>query len=77
LTATINPARLFNETDISGSVASGKRADLLLLNADPLESIENTSNIFAVVNNGQLLSETDIKKRLDTLKENQSAASKQ
>ena len=76
-TATINPARLFNETNVAGSVAPGKRADLVLLNADPLENIENTTKIFAVVNNGQLLSEKELKRRLDELKEKQSAALKQ
>ena len=53
--ATLNPARALNRTRDHGSVAAGKLADLVLLDADPLEDVGNTLRIHAVVLNGRLL----------------------
>ena len=58
--ATINPARLLGREQTQGSVAAGKRADLVLLEADPVADIVNTRRIAAVVVRGRLLSKTDI-----------------
>jgi len=55
-TATINPARFLNETADFGTVEKGKTADLLLLDANPLESIANTRKIAGVVLAGKYLS---------------------
>jgi imidazolonepropionase-like amidohydrolase len=52
-TATLNPAKLFNATDSLGTVAQGKVADLVLLDADPLVDIENVMKIHAVIANGR------------------------
>jgi imidazolonepropionase-like amidohydrolase len=52
-TATLNPAKLLRATDSLGTVASGKLADLLLLDANPLADITNTTTIRAVVANGR------------------------
>lgn len=52
--ATVEPARYFNEDAVAGSVAAGKRADLVLLEANPLEDIRNTRRIKAVVSAGRL-----------------------
>jgi imidazolonepropionase-like amidohydrolase len=54
-TATLNPAIFLNATDSLGTVETGKLADLVLLDADPLADIHNTTRISAVVLNGQLL----------------------
>jgi imidazolonepropionase-like amidohydrolase len=51
--ATLNPAKLLHATDSLGTVASGKLADLLLLDADPLTDITNTTTIRAVIANGR------------------------
>jgi hypothetical protein len=51
--ATINPAKLLHGTDSLGTVAPGKLADLVLLDADPLQNITNTTLIRAVVANGR------------------------
>jgi hypothetical protein len=58
--ATINPARLLGREKTQGSIAAGKRADLVLLEADPVAEIVNTRRIAAVVVRGRLLSKTDI-----------------
>ena len=53
-TATINPARIFKKENEMGSIKKGKRADLVLLNANPLESIANTKNINMVFFKGKV-----------------------
>lgn len=45
--ATLRPAEMLGLTD-RGSLQVGKRADLLVLNGDPLENIANTRDIAAV-----------------------------
>jgi hypothetical protein len=52
--ATINPARFLGASDSLGTVAAGKRADLVLLDADPLLDIANTKSIHAVIADGRL-----------------------
>jgi len=62
-TGTVNVATYFGEAD-AGSVAEGKRADLILLDANPLEHISNSSRIAGVVINGRWLAKDEIEKRL-------------
>jgi imidazolonepropionase-like amidohydrolase len=59
-TATINPAKFLGMEDRLGTVETGKLADLLLLDANPLEDITNTQRIAAVIVNGRYLSRTDL-----------------
>jgi hypothetical protein len=54
-TATINPARFAGLEKEVGRVATGYAADLVLLDANPLQDIRNTSRINAVMLRGQLL----------------------
>jgi hypothetical protein len=54
-TATINPAEFLGLSKILGTVEKGKIADLILLDANPLENIANTKRIAAVVSSGRLL----------------------
>jgi imidazolonepropionase-like amidohydrolase len=53
--ATLGPAYFLNATDSLGTVAPGKVADLVLLDADPLADVHNTQRIHAVIANGRLL----------------------
>lgn len=53
--ATIRPAEFFSLQEEMGTIAVGRRADLVLLDADPLESITNTRAIAAVVTRGRVL----------------------
>jgi imidazolonepropionase-like amidohydrolase len=59
-TATINPARFLHDESANGSVAAGKNADLVLLDANPLDSIKNTQRIAAVVVRGRYLDRGDL-----------------
>ena len=45
--ATINPARYLGKEPSQGTLAVGKDADLILLDADPLADIHNTTKIRA------------------------------
>jgi imidazolonepropionase-like amidohydrolase len=51
--ATVNPAVFMRARDKYGSVARGKIADLVLLDADPLADIHNTARISAVFLGGR------------------------
>ena len=54
-TATINPARAMKMEKEVGQVAAGMHADLVLLNANPLEDIRNTTRIAKVVAAGKVI----------------------
>ena len=56
-TATRNPAQFVNKLDTLGTIERGKIADLVLLDADPLQQIGNTRKISAVIVGGKLLSQ--------------------
>ena len=53
--ATLAPASFLGIAEEAGSVAVGKRADLVVLDADPLRDIRNTQRIHAVLLDGRLL----------------------
>jgi len=54
-TATLEPAEYLGLADSLGTVAPGRLADLILLDADPLADIRNTRRIAAVVADGRLI----------------------
>ena len=59
-TATINPARYLDREKTLGSIAAGKVADLVLLDANPLDDIANVRRIRAVVSAGRILDRTEL-----------------
>ncbi|HKV08753.1 MAG TPA: amidohydrolase family protein [Thermoanaerobaculia bacterium] len=65
--ATLNPARYLGKDKDLGTVEKGKLADLVLLEASPLEDIHNTRKIEAVVFGGKLLPKAELQKMLADL----------
>ncbi len=65
--ATRLPAQWLGVADDRGSIAVGKRADLLLLDADPLMDVANTRRIAAVIVSGRVLSRQELDERMDAL----------
>lgn len=61
-TATSNPAKYLGMEKTHGPIAVGKAADLVLLDANPLEDIRNTTKIAAVVAAGRLFTSEDLAK---------------
>lgn len=65
-TTTIEPARFLAATDSLGTIEVGKVADLLLLDANPLDDITNTRQIRGVVLNGRYLDRAALDALLET-----------
>ena len=61
---TANVGAYFGTQSTVGTVTAGKRADLILLEANPLMGISNSSRIAGVMVNGRWLSKADIDARL-------------
>jgi hypothetical protein len=59
-TATRNPAEFLGRLDSQGTIAAGKNADLVLLDANPLDDIQNTQKIRAVILRGKLLNRSTL-----------------
>jgi hypothetical protein len=58
--ATVRPAEYFSLQDEMGSIDVGKKADMVLLDANPLDDINNTKRISAVVTKGVVLNSDDL-----------------
>lgn len=61
--ATLDNARAFNLDRELGSIEPGKQADLVLLNANPLESVEAYDDIAVVIVNGRPVNRRDLSAR--------------
>lgn len=60
--ATLNAAIYFKEDKAWGSIEKGKKADLVLLHANPLENIENISKVKGTIVNGKFYSQKELLK---------------
>jgi hypothetical protein len=67
-TATINPARFAGLDNEVGRVRMGYAADLILLDANPLDDIRNTTTIHAVILRGELFDRAELDRMLAKLK---------
>jgi len=67
--ATRNPAEFLGHLDSQGTIAAGKNADLVLLDANPLDDIHNTQKIRAVVVRGKLLDRAALDQLLADIEE--------
>jgi imidazolonepropionase-like amidohydrolase len=61
---TRRPAEYFDATDEFGTVAVGRRADLLLLSANPADDISHIRNRVGVMVNGRWIPSDEIERRL-------------
>jgi imidazolonepropionase-like amidohydrolase len=57
---TLNPAEFLSRTGTMGSVDIGKNADIVLLDGNPVESVQNLHTIFGVVRAGFYYSRADL-----------------
>ena len=63
--ATRNPAEWLGALTESGTVEPGKRADLVLLDADPLDDIRNTTRIAGVMRAGRWYPAEELRRMID------------
>ena len=66
-TGTRNPARAIGTPDAFGTVAVGRRADLVLLEADPRADIANAARRTGVMVRGQWWPEAALQSRLQEI----------
>ena len=60
--ATRSPAEFLGRLATEGTVEVGKKANLVLLDANPLADISNTRHVAAVMRNGQLIQGSDLQR---------------
>lgn len=65
--ATRNPALFFGTITKTGTIEKGKRADLVLLDASPLEDIANTQKRAGVMLKGRYYSQAEMNQWLDQI----------
>ncbi len=68
--ATVNAAKWMGVTEQFGEVAAGRKADLLILQKNPLDDIRNTQSLVAVIQDGRYLDASELE-RLRTLPSDQ------
>ncbi|ESQ91253.1 hypothetical protein ABAC460_06725 [Asticcacaulis sp. AC460] len=62
--ATVNSAKYLGEFDQAGTIEVGKRADFVLVGANPLDDIRNAADVQGVFTHGKWYSSEDLKRRL-------------
>ncbi|MCD9030473.1 amidohydrolase family protein [Luteimonas sp. Y-2-2-4F] len=67
VTGTRNPARMLGTPDAFGTIAPGRHADLILVEADPREDIAHLQRRVGVMVGGRWLPEAEIRRRLDAI----------
>ena len=76
-TATLKPTQYLGLSNSLGTVEPGKIADLVLLDANPLEQIGNTQKIAAVVVNGRFIGKTNLQQLLTQAEQTANTQSQQ
>ena len=65
--ATRNPAEFFGTLQTTGTIAKGKRADLVLLEANPLENMANTERRAGVMLKGHWFTQAELDQWLNEI----------
>jgi imidazolonepropionase-like amidohydrolase len=65
--ATKNPSMFFGTLEKVGTIEKGRSADLILLNANPLENISNTENRAGVMLKGKYYAQEELNRWLDEI----------
>jgi hypothetical protein len=60
--STLNGAKILNKEKEFGSVTVGKKANLILLDASPIDDLENLTKIDKVINKGRVFNPEDLLK---------------
>ncbi len=67
LSGTVMVGRYFESHDTFGKIALGHRADMILVNANPLEDVANIADQAGVMVRGRWLPQEEIQARLDRI----------
>jgi imidazolonepropionase-like amidohydrolase len=67
LTGARNVGDYFKSKDNFGTIALGKRADLILIDGDPLKDITNVARLSGVMVRGRWLPQAEIQQRLEKI----------
>ena len=67
--STRDAARFVGDLEVWGTIEPGKRADLLLLDANPLEDVTNTRRLFGIVVRGRWFPRDALTQMLDSLRQ--------
>lgn len=65
--STTNAHEFLDDLGQAGTIEPGKRASLVLLSANPLEDISNTTKIKGIIHQGRWISNAEIKSRLEQI----------
>jgi cytosine/adenosine deaminase-related metal-dependent hydrolase len=66
-TATVDPARLLRQEHEFGTIAVGKRADLILTRKSPLEDVRNLREVDGVMADGRWIPDSERRRLLESL----------
>ena len=68
-TGTVNAAAYLREVDKAGTVETGKRADIILVAANPLDNVRNAARVRGVFTHAKWHSATELEARMAQVKE--------
>ncbi len=67
LTGTVNPAQFFGRADVAGTIEVGREANLVLLDANPLDDISAARRVHGVMLRGRWISSVERDQMLEAL----------